>query len=130
MVYPKNSIYLCTHATNPSELLGGNWGQHKGALLAATGANSYAKVNTNGGSLKISVNQLPSHNHLSGLKNSWIAYWGTCNSGTIALSNGSNGQWGCCGDGNTTGNTVITATGKGQNYLPYHYSVNCWERTS
>ena len=62
-MFPVGSVYLSTTSTSPSSTIGGTWTQVKGATLAATGANSFAGGASYGGSLKISVNQIPSHNH-------------------------------------------------------------------
>ena len=62
IVYPVGSVYVSTTSTSPAEAIGGTWTQVKGAVLAATGANSFASL-AYGGSLKISVNQMPSHKH-------------------------------------------------------------------
>lgn len=62
-MYPVGSIYLSTTSTSPSSTIGGTWTQVKGATLAATGSNSFAGAASYGGSLKISINQIPSHNH-------------------------------------------------------------------
>ena len=63
LVYPTGSVYLCTNSTKPSTAFGGTWGQKNGAVLAATGANGFASANATGGSLQISVNQMPNHSH-------------------------------------------------------------------
>lgn len=62
-VYPVGSIYLSVSSTSPSSTIGGTWTQIKGAVLAAYGANSFASSGNYGGSLKISVSQMPSHKH-------------------------------------------------------------------
>lgn len=62
-MFPVGSVYLSTTATSPSSTIGGTWTQVKGATLAATGGNSFAGGASYGGSLKISVNQIPSHTH-------------------------------------------------------------------
>lgn len=64
VVYPVGSIYLSVASTSPSSTIGGTWTQIKGAVLAAYGANSFASSGNYGGSLKISVSQMPSHNHI------------------------------------------------------------------
>lgn len=64
-MYPVGSVYLSTTSTSPSSIIGGTWTQVEGATLAATGANSFAGGASYGGSLKISVNQIPSHSHNS-----------------------------------------------------------------
>ena len=130
LIYPTGAIWLSGNSTSPvTSLGGGTWGKQTGGLLACAGSTNVASVGKTGGSNTITVNQMPSHNHLSGLKNSWIAYWGT-SVGTVALANGSKGQWGCCGANDTTGSTTITATGGGAAFVPAHYAVNVWQRTS
>ena len=62
-MFPVGSVYLSTTSTSPSSTIGGTWTQVKGATLAATGANSFAGGASYGGSLKISINQIPSHTH-------------------------------------------------------------------
>lgn len=64
-MFPVGSVYLSTTSTSPSSTIGGTWTQVKGATLAATGANSFAGGASYGGSLKISINQIPSHTHSS-----------------------------------------------------------------
>lgn len=63
IVYPVGSVYISTVSTSPAGFIGGTWEQIKGATLAATGGNSFAGAASYGGSLKISVNQIPPHNH-------------------------------------------------------------------
>ena len=67
-IYPAGSVYLSRNATSPASIIGGSWTQIKGAVLAACGANSFT-TNNYGGSLKISVNQMPSHQHYLGNSN-------------------------------------------------------------
>lgn len=82
-MFPVGSVYLSTTSTSPSSTIGGTWTQVKGATLAATGANSFAGGASYGGSLKISINQMPSHSHTL----TWVA--GTGNSGYIPLGSSS-----------------------------------------
>lgn len=82
-MYPVGSVYLSTTSTSPSSTIGGTWTQVKGATLAATGANSFADGASFGGSLKISINQMPSHSHTL----TWVA--GTGDSGYIPLGSSS-----------------------------------------
>ena len=63
VVYPVGSVYLSISSTSPSSTIGGTWTQIKGAVLAAYGANSFASSGSYGGSLKISVSQMPEHSH-------------------------------------------------------------------
>lgn len=131
LIYPKNSIYLTRGTDAPGNNIGGNWTAiTTGSVLALTGSNGFAAVGKNGGSLKISVNQMPSHRHTTAREDSWIAYWGTINTGTGVLANANNGQWGCMGDSTFYGKTFMKNAGGGQNYLPYHYSVKGYYKTS
>lgn len=131
LIYPKNSIYLSMGTNNPGDSIGGAWTAiTTGAVLALTGSNGFAAVGKNGGSLKISANQMPSHRHVTNVENSWIAFWGTVDTGTGVLANANNGQWGCMGNSAVSGKTFMKNAGGGQNYLPYHYSVKGYYRTS
>lgn len=62
VVYPVGSMYFSATSTSPASTVGGTWSQIKGAVIAATGNNGFASVNY-GGSLKITVNQMPTHAH-------------------------------------------------------------------
>lgn len=65
LIYPTNSIYLTRGTNTPGNSIGGNWTAiTTGSVLALTGSNGFAAVGKNGGSLKISVNQMPAHSHL------------------------------------------------------------------
>lgn len=85
LIYPVGTTYISKSSTSPATLFGGTWTQVKGALLGATGANSFASAGKNGGSLKIAKTQLPQHAHnirynLSGTNTTYDSSWG--NSGT------------------------------------------------
>lgn len=115
LIYPKNSIYLTRGTDAPGNNIGGDWTAiTTGSVLALTGSNGFAAVGKNGGSLKISVNQMPSHRHTTARENSWIAYWGTVDTGTGVLANANNGQWGCMGDSTVSGKTFMKNAGGGR----------------
>lgn len=63
IVYPIGSLYISTANVSPAENIGGTWTQIKGATLGFTGSNGFAASMAYGGSLKISVNQIPAHAH-------------------------------------------------------------------
>lgn len=90
IVYPVGSLYLSRASTSPASTIGGSWTQIKGAVLAACGANSFA-TNNYGGSLKISVEQMPSHTHDARLKwgdnsgNVWIGFPNPSTNYTLAV---------------------------------------------
>lgn len=64
MVYPVGSIYMSTASTSPATLFGGTWvALNQGRVLI--GANSTYPAGSTGGEAthKITVDELPSHNH-------------------------------------------------------------------
>lgn len=63
VVYPVGAVYCSTTATSPASMIGGTWTQVKGAVLAATGANDFAKAASYGGNLAMTIDQMPSHYH-------------------------------------------------------------------
>ena len=136
VIYPTGSIYLSRSATSPASTIGGSWTQIKGAVLAACGANSFA-TNNYGGSLKISVNQMPSHKHYLGNSNIdsdnlTKSYKYNKNVGGTLLSVDGDLMYGNGTDGSNwrEGPLGVLSTGGGANYLPYHYGVYIWYRTA
>lgn len=160
IVYPTGSIYCSTSSTSPATSFGGTWSQIKGAVLGATGANSFASAGNNGGSLKINKLQLPQHAHEIGNGlNSNLDYdtsWGTearttshgsstarPESTSINMVNWSGGGAAriidgdimyCGKESNTNWIVPLYAkhlvSGGGQDYLPYHYGCYVWRRTA
>lgn len=59
VIYPVDSMYFSTSSTSPASSIGGTWVQIKGAVLAATGNNSYAASGSYGGKLALDINSLP-----------------------------------------------------------------------
>lgn len=128
IVYPVGSVYISTVSTSPAGFIGGTWEQIKGATLAATGDNSFAGAASYGGSLKISINQMPRHEHANDIYSAnWSATEDTLPNRTNAV------QW-----GEYTNQRVRSASGwnekcyagGGQNFLPYHFSCYVWYRVS
>nr|DAH23576.1 MAG TPA: baseplate protein [Caudoviricetes sp.] len=68
IIYPIGSCYFSTNSTSPSELIGGTWEQMTGGVLGLVGSTGVASAGENGGSTKISIDQLPSHDHLGDAK--------------------------------------------------------------
>ena len=129
LIYPRTSMYFSCGETAPGNSIGGSWvALGGGAVLALTGKNGFARQGGYGGSLKISVNQMPSHSHLPGEKSGNFlmqvtntddmpTFWKGLPSGTTS------NMW-----LQRTRKTV--ATGGGQDYLPYHYSVKGYYRNA
>ena len=63
VVYPVGAVYFSTTPTSPASVIGGTWTQVKGAVLAATGANDFAKAASYGGNLAMTIDQMPEHRH-------------------------------------------------------------------
>lgn len=64
--YPVGAIYFSTVNTSPASVVGGTWSQLTGGMLGLTGSAGVAAAGSNGGSRKISVDQMPSHTHVFG----------------------------------------------------------------
>ena len=63
LVYPVGSIYLSVNSTNPQVLFGGTWVQLKDRFLIGTG-DTYSNGATGGSAThKLTVSEMPSHNH-------------------------------------------------------------------
>lgn len=63
IIYPIGSCYFSTESTSPSEFIGGTWEQMTGGVLGLVGSTGIASAGENGGSTKISTEQLPAHSH-------------------------------------------------------------------
>lgn len=63
IIYPIGSCYFSTESTSPSEFIGGTWEQMTGGVLGLVGSTGVASAGENGGSTKISTEQLPAHSH-------------------------------------------------------------------
>lgn len=66
VIYPIGAIYQSTSPTSPASIFGGSWTRIADAYLRAIG-NTGVALGEYGGyaEYKLSVNQLPSHNHVS-----------------------------------------------------------------
>ena len=67
-IYPVGSIYMSVNSTNPSMFLGGTWeawGSGKMPVGVDSLDNDFSKVEKSGGEKthKLTVNEMPSHNH-------------------------------------------------------------------
>ena len=85
-IYPVGSIYLSVNPTNPRSLFGGTWvawGQGRVPIgIGSNGTTNYTTANATGGAEKrshnhsaatsgstaLTVNQIPSHNHVMAIK--------------------------------------------------------------
>lgn len=62
-IYPVGSIYMSVNDTNPHDLFGGTWEQIKDRFLLACGSNYSAGTTGGEATHKLTVNEMPSHNH-------------------------------------------------------------------
>ena len=139
IVYPIGSIYCSKNDISPATLFGGTWSQIKGAVLSATGGNGFADAGSNGGSLKINNYHLPEHKHfvraatsaesVDSTKDNYLGMWDT--------NAASGSQWKLASFGGSGASQWVYAaelTGVGEehnkDFIPYHYSINVWVRTS
>ena len=131
IIYPAGALYFSRSSTSPASIVGGSWTQIKGAVIAAAGANSFT-ANNYGGSLAMTVYQMPTHTHgikvqVNGTTHS--QYANTLTAAGYAWSNYYQGP----DEGDITypeWSSMPDITGGGQNFLPYHYGVYVWYRTA
>lgn len=122
IVYPVGSMYFSVNNVSPASSVGGTWEQIKDAVLSASGDSYSTTVDTFGGNKAITVNQMPAHKHdmnysLSGTNLSIPSNTGNWYVFTSQFA------WICP-------NNPVNSTGGGQDYIPYHYSINVWKRTA
>ena len=118
IIYPVGACYFSVNSTSPANLIGGTWAKMTGGMLGLAGSTGVAGASSNGGSRKISVNQMPSHNHTG--RHLW-----TKNGGDSQLA------WGNAGFSLNFDATLTTnSVGGGRDYIPAHTAVNGWRRTA
>lgn len=116
--YPIGSIYLSVNTTNPNNILGfGTWEQIKDKFLLASGS-TYTSGTTGGEAThKLTVAEMPSHNHAS---KGWADV--TDYSGDYRTL-GAQGQ-------STDYTTHYTGGSQPHNNMPPYLVVNIWKRVS
>ena len=119
--FPVGAIYFSTVNTSPASVVGGTWSQLTGGMLGLAGSDGVAAAGSNGGSVKISIDQMPSHIH----------------GNPVAVNNGGDaGQYRSLFATNSPfwsksdWNNATAPTGGGQNFIPAHSSVYAWKRTA
>lgn len=131
VIYPVGSVYFSTINTSPASIIGGTWSQLTGGMLGLVGSTGVAAAGSNGGSRKISVNQMPSHTHTFGRRSyggsftSDLGWWysniNDSGSGWLIITGAADGAWGV---------PEIASTGGGNDYIPAHTAVYAWKRTA
>lgn len=118
VIYPIGAIFASASPTSPSSMFGGTWSQITGdaCLMAGT-------VVGNAGSKKITIAQMPSHNHplINNLGCGWEG--NSAESDRLCYSRYKSGRiLREFGDSSYQGG--------GQDYLPYSYRCYMWRRTA
>lgn len=113
--YPVGSIYMSVNSTSPASLFGGTWTQLQNRFLLGAGSSYTAGATGGAATVKLTVNQIPSHTHIQA--HAQIGAAGT-------------DRWVIKSDG--TGQTESTATGGGaaHNNMPPYLVVYMWKRTA
>lgn len=137
LIYPIGSIYITAEDRRPAELFGGTWEQIQGRFLLGAGVNAehtYMRpLGENGGQeyVQLTVDQIPSHNHVP-----YLDSLNTSSFGEVAHSTGS-GPWGIAPSGGYTqgyrSGTIQTTWTGGDGYhnnMPPYLAVNIWKRTA
>lgn len=70
ILHPVNSFYFSYASTSPSSLFGGTWTQITNAVLRAATSTGYTGSDTH----KITLSEMPSHNHQIGTDTNPYAY--------------------------------------------------------
>lgn len=140
IIYPVGSIYMSTNNISPASSIGGTWTQIQDAVLAASGNSYSGAVNGYHGNKAMTINQMPSHVHMSTTYDGSIPGSERWEYVFHVLNYDSGGRPQYTGRYSYLSNTgkdivrfcsVADATaGRGQNYIPYHYSINVWKRTA
>lgn len=130
-VYPVGSVYFSTINTSPASVIGGTWSQLTGGMLGLAGSAGVATAGSDGGSRKISVDQMPSHNHAFG-RQSVSDHEVGINLGWYTSNAAGGSQWTMLtgADGTELYRPYIGNTGGGQDYIPAHTAVYAWKRTA
>lgn len=145
LIYPVGSIYLSTSTTNPSTYFGGTWEQvaKESYLLGYSANNTWfdkpgqSKGSANGpgnwntNNHTLTINEIPSHNHIKYAFGSWGAssYNRTrIGAGVYIGKDQGNPQF----EDQPSNTTSSTGGGQGHNHFhvsPY-YIVVVWKRTA
>lgn len=140
IIYPVGSLYFSITDVSPADSVGGTWTQIKDAVLAASGNSYSGAVNAYHGNKAMTVDQMPRHTHIPEKFNGSISgseLWEYMFHVKNFDSSGKEQPSGRYSRTSSSGRDVIrfcsdedARAGRGQNYIPYHYSINVWKRTA
>jgi hypothetical protein len=118
--YPVGAIYISTVSTSPASLFGGSWEVINEKFLFA-GSKSNYPYGSKGGSAthKLTVDEMPSHDHWGVLRPSWYQHEQTGQSSGSTDGSSSNQLY-----------TDKAGGGKAHNNMPPYLSVYMWQRVS
>lgn len=135
VIYPVGSCYFSISSISPASIIGGTWVAMLGGMLGLTGSTGVATAGSNGGSRKISENQMPKHRHT-------LKYSEDPNDETPAaftspdypsrhmLTGHLSRYVANIADPLPAKNLIVLPTGGGQDYVPAHTAVYGWRRTA
>lgn len=136
MIYPVGSIYMSANATSPETLFGGTWAQINGRFLIGTGtpennddgtspgSYNYAAGSTGGEAThKLTVNEMPSHNHAINASYSNPGSSSSNNGKLLAGDNNNGWLW-------NHATTSYSGDGAAHNNMPPYLAVYMWQRTA
>lgn len=119
LIYPVGSIYMSTNNVSPQVFFGGTWTQITDRFLIGAG-NTYASGSTGGSATHtLTINELPSHNHVVGTESGSITK-------TTTYIAGATGASGARGESTTD----KTGAGEAHNNMPPYLAVYMWKRTN
>lgn len=127
LVYPVGAVYLSVNATDPSTLFGGTWERIKDTFLLAAG-DTYEAGGTGGEAThKLTIDEIPSHSHVTGISTSYSNYppqtntsGGTTGWRTVAYELNNPTRWSDYGRGGDAAH----------NNMPPYLAVFVWKRTA
>lgn len=128
LIYPVGSIYMSVNSTSPSTLFGGEWERLEDRFLL--GASDTYTAGSEGGEAthKLTVNELPSHNH--GVRVNWYNDPSTKNTvsvgGVAAETREVDGRLGI--DRGDDSVTITQGGGQAHNNMPPYLAVFMWKR--
>ena len=149
-MYPVGSCYFSTVSTSPATIVGGTWVAMTGGMLGLAGSTGIAEAASNGGSIAISIDQMPYHVHSAQSDSSsaaaWNDYtftlnrnWNTAAVQRIKVASVSSGWYVMAGNPSASDSAGIedigearytNGNGGGADFIPAHTSVYGWRRTA
>lgn len=118
LIYPVGSIYMSANNVSPANLFGGTWEQIKDRFLLACGSTYKAGATGGEATHRLTIDEMPSHNHTWGWRSSAAS---------------GNNTWNSAGNDKTgSSSDIIGNTGGGQphNNMPPYLAVYMWKRTA